>query len=182
MFAEGVLPRATKEHIATLVARDAGCRYCVDAHVLFLDLIGGGPDVVLAARVASVDDMPIDEKLRELLRFVRRIDFEVYKIVDADLDRLWNSAGLTMNCSRPSGPRACSMPSSVSPTRSAPIGSDNSQNPREIRRKDAVCPDGANALAQRLRAHTSVGRLAPSKPPSKGLPDGTVVQAWSLAS
>lgn len=31
MFTEGVLPRATKEHIATLVARDAGCRYCVNA-------------------------------------------------------------------------------------------------------------------------------------------------------
>lgn len=88
MFAEGVLPRATKEHIATLVARDAGCRYCVDAHVLFLDLIGAGPDVVDAARVASVEDMPIDDKLRELLRFVQRIDHEAYKIVDADLDHL----------------------------------------------------------------------------------------------
>ena len=88
MFAEGVLPRATKEHIATLVARDAGCRYCVDAHVLFLDLVGAGPEVVDAARVASIDDMPIDDKLRELLRFVQRIDHQAYKIVDADLDHL----------------------------------------------------------------------------------------------
>lgn len=88
MFTEGVLPREAKEHIATLVARDAGCRYCVDAHVLFLDLIGAGPDVVDAARVASVDDMPVDGKLRELLRFVQRIDHEAHKVVDADVDRL----------------------------------------------------------------------------------------------
>jgi uncharacterized peroxidase-related enzyme len=98
MFAEGVLPRATKEHIATLVARDAGCRYCVDAHVLFLDLIGAGPDVVDAARVASVDDMPVDDNLRELLRFVQRIDHEAYKIVDAHMDHLreigWTDAEL----------------------------------------------------------------------------------------
>jgi uncharacterized peroxidase-related enzyme len=88
MFADGVLPRATKEHIATLVARDAGCRYCVDAHVLFLDLIGASPDIVDAARVASIDDMPIDDELRELLRFVQRIDHEAYRIVDADLEHL----------------------------------------------------------------------------------------------
>jgi AhpD family alkylhydroperoxidase len=60
-----------------------GCRYCVDAHVLFLDLIGAGPHVVDAARVASVDDMPVEDNLRELLRFVQRIDHEAYKIVDA---------------------------------------------------------------------------------------------------
>jgi uncharacterized peroxidase-related enzyme len=98
MFAEGVLSRATKEHIATLVARDAGCRYCVDAHVLFLDLIGAGADVVDAARVASVDDMPVDDNLRELLRFVQRIDHEAYKIMDADIDHLrqigWTDAEL----------------------------------------------------------------------------------------
>jgi uncharacterized peroxidase-related enzyme len=88
MFAEGVLPRVIKEHIATLVARDAGCRYCVDAHVLFLDLVGAGHEVVDAARVDSVDDMPIDDNLRELLRFVQRIDHEAYKIMDADMDHL----------------------------------------------------------------------------------------------
>ena len=88
MFTEGVLPQETKELIAVYVARDAGCRYCVDAHVLFLDLIGASPEVAEAVREAAVDDMPVDKKVRELLRFVQRIDHEAYKIVDADIRRL----------------------------------------------------------------------------------------------
>jgi uncharacterized peroxidase-related enzyme len=88
MFTEGVLPQETKELIAVFVARDAGCSYCVDAHVLFLDLIGASPEVAAAVREAAVEDMPVDENVRELLRFVQRIDHEAYKIVDADVDRL----------------------------------------------------------------------------------------------
>jgi uncharacterized peroxidase-related enzyme len=88
MFTEGVLPQETKELIAVYVARDAGCSYCVDAHVLFLDLIGASPEVAEAVREAAVDDMPVDGKVRELLRFVQRIDHEAYKIVDADVERL----------------------------------------------------------------------------------------------
>jgi uncharacterized peroxidase-related enzyme len=88
MFTEGVLPRETKELIAVFVARDAGCSYCVDAHVLFLDLIGASPEVADAVRDAAVEDMPVDDKVRELLRFVERIDHEAYKIVDADVDHL----------------------------------------------------------------------------------------------
>jgi uncharacterized peroxidase-related enzyme len=88
MFTEGVLPQETKELIAVFVARDAGCSYCVDAHVLFLDLIGASPEVAAAVREAAVEDIPVDENVRELLRFVQRIDHEAYKIVDADVDRL----------------------------------------------------------------------------------------------
>jgi uncharacterized peroxidase-related enzyme len=88
MFTEGVLLRETKELIAVYVARDAGCSYCIDAHALFLDLIGARPEVAEAVREAAVDDMPVDEGVRELLRFVQRIDHEAYKIVDADLERL----------------------------------------------------------------------------------------------
>ena len=88
MFTEGVLPQETKELIAVFVARDAGCSYCVDAHVLFLDLIGASPDVAEAVRESTVEDMPVDHKVRELLRFVQRIDHEAYKIVDEDMHHL----------------------------------------------------------------------------------------------
>jgi uncharacterized peroxidase-related enzyme len=88
MFTEGVLAQETKELIAVYVARDAGCSYCVDAHVLFLDLLGAKPEVAEAVREAAVDDMPVDEKVRALLRFVQRIDHEAYKIVDADVEHL----------------------------------------------------------------------------------------------
>jgi uncharacterized peroxidase-related enzyme len=88
MFTEGVLPQQTKELIAVFVARDAGCSYCLDAHVLFLELIGASPEVAEAVRESAVEDMPVGEHVRELLRFVQRIDHEAYKIVDVDVDRL----------------------------------------------------------------------------------------------
>jgi AhpD family alkylhydroperoxidase len=88
MFTEGVLPQETKELIAVYVARDAHCGYSIDAHVLFLDLIGASPKVAAAVREVAVDDMPVDEKVRELLRFVQRIDHDAYKMVDAEVDRL----------------------------------------------------------------------------------------------
>jgi AhpD family alkylhydroperoxidase len=88
MFTEGVLPRETKEIIAAFVARDAGCRYCVDAHVLFLDLIGADADVAQAVREGPIDDMPVDRNVRELLHVVERIDHDAYKLTDADFDRL----------------------------------------------------------------------------------------------
>jgi uncharacterized peroxidase-related enzyme len=88
MFTEGVLPQETKELIAVFVARDAGCSYCIDAHVLFLDLLGASPEVAEALRESAVEDIPVDENVRELLRFVQRIDHEAYRIVDADVDYL----------------------------------------------------------------------------------------------
>jgi uncharacterized peroxidase-related enzyme len=87
IFTEGVLARERKELIAAVVARDAGCTYCVDAHVLFLEMIGASPDVIAAAR-SAVDGGLADANDRELLALVHRIDTEAYKINDGDLDRL----------------------------------------------------------------------------------------------
>jgi uncharacterized peroxidase-related enzyme len=94
MFSEGSLSRETKELIAAFVARDAGCRYCVDAHLLLLELVGGSPEVIAAARVATVEDLPVEPRVRALLRVVQRIDTEAYKITEADFGALrevgWN--------------------------------------------------------------------------------------------
>jgi uncharacterized peroxidase-related enzyme len=88
MFCEGTLNREAKELIAAVVARDAGCSYCFDAHLLLLELIGGSPDVIAAARAAAIEDLPVDDRLRALLRLVQRIDHEAFKITDADFARL----------------------------------------------------------------------------------------------
>jgi uncharacterized peroxidase-related enzyme len=88
MFTEGTLSRETKELIAALVARDAGCRYCVDAHLLLLELIGGSPEIIAAARADTVDELPVEPRVRDLLRIVQRIDHEAYKITDADFTHL----------------------------------------------------------------------------------------------
>ncbi|MQA86791.1 MAG: peroxidase-related enzyme [Streptosporangiales bacterium] len=88
MFAEGVLPREVKEMIATLVARENSCGYCVGAHTLLLELLGSGPEVVDAARSASIDEMPVDDKVRDLLRFVVSLTRHAYRVTDEDFDRL----------------------------------------------------------------------------------------------
>jgi uncharacterized peroxidase-related enzyme len=88
MFDDGALNRETKELIAALVARDASCRYCVDAHLLLLELIGASPEVITAARSHTVDDLPVEPNVRDLLRLVQRIDHEAYKITDADFAEL----------------------------------------------------------------------------------------------
>jgi uncharacterized peroxidase-related enzyme len=88
MFDGGALSRETKELIAALVARDASCRYCVDAHLLLLELIDASPEVITAARTHTVDDLPVEPRVRGLLRLVQRIDHEAYKITDADFAKL----------------------------------------------------------------------------------------------
>jgi uncharacterized peroxidase-related enzyme len=94
MFTEGTLARETKELVAALVARDAGCRYCVDAHLFLLELIGATPEVVAAARAETIDDLPVESKVRDLLHFVRRINLEAYTITDAHFAHL-RGAGWT---------------------------------------------------------------------------------------
>jgi uncharacterized peroxidase-related enzyme len=91
MFVAGTLDRETKELIAAVVARDAGCRYCVDAHLLLLELIGSKANTVTSARGDAVDDMPLPPRVRALLHFVQRIDHEAYKITDTDFDKLRDS-------------------------------------------------------------------------------------------
>ncbi|MFI6510331.1 carboxymuconolactone decarboxylase family protein [Streptosporangium sp. NPDC050855] len=88
VFHEGVLERGVKELIAAFVAREVACRYCVDAHVLFLDLIGADPGLTASLAVPDIDDMPIPEPTRELLRLAARITHEAYRIADEDFVRL----------------------------------------------------------------------------------------------
>jgi uncharacterized peroxidase-related enzyme len=98
IFTEGTLSRETKELIAALVARDAGCQYCVDAHLFLLALIGADDSVVEAARVEAVNDMPVEARVRALLHFVQRVDHEAHRITEADFSHLrstgWNDAEL----------------------------------------------------------------------------------------
>ncbi|GAA3119692.1 hypothetical protein GCM10010466_08180 [Planomonospora alba] len=88
VFDEGFLDRGVKELIAAFVAQEVGCGYCVDAHVLFLDMIGADRRLASALRVADIDDMPVPAAVREVLRLARRITREAYRIGQEDFDRL----------------------------------------------------------------------------------------------
>lgn len=88
MFDEGVLPREVKELIATVVASENSCEYCVGAHSLFLELVGAGPEVVAAAGSGSIDEMPVDGPVRDLLRLAVDITRHAYRVGDDDLAAL----------------------------------------------------------------------------------------------
>jgi uncharacterized peroxidase-related enzyme len=98
VFEAGVLPREVKELIAAFVANEAGCQYCAGAHSLLAQMTGASPQIVAATRARSVADMPVDDKLRALVRFVSQIDHAAYRITDDDLARLrdrgWTDAEL----------------------------------------------------------------------------------------
>ncbi|GGL40653.1 hypothetical protein GCM10014719_47290 [Planomonospora parontospora subsp. antibiotica] len=91
VFDEGFLDREVKELIAAFVAREVSCGYCVDAHVLFLDMIGADPRLAACLEVSDIDDMPVSAATRELLRLARRITHEAYRTGQADFDRLKES-------------------------------------------------------------------------------------------
>ncbi|MGR6913104.1 carboxymuconolactone decarboxylase family protein [[Actinomadura] parvosata] len=96
MFAAGVLPREIKELIAAFVSREVACRYCAEAHTFFLAFIDADPHLKESLDVRDVDDMPIPENVRELLRFSFRVTHEAYRITDDDFERLrragWSQA------------------------------------------------------------------------------------------
>ncbi|GLX99566.1 peroxidase-related enzyme [Herbidospora sp. NBRC 101105] len=84
VFDDGELPRDVKELIAAYVAREVSCQYCVDAHVLFLDLLNADAALKASLAVKEVERMDLPEPVRELLRLSGRITNESHRITGAD--------------------------------------------------------------------------------------------------
>ncbi|TKK91357.1 peroxidase-related enzyme [Herbidospora galbida] len=84
VFDEGELSRDVKELIAAFVAREVSCHYCVDAHTLFLDLLGADAALKASLSVAEVEQMDLPEPVRELLRLAKRITDESHRVTEAD--------------------------------------------------------------------------------------------------
>jgi uncharacterized peroxidase-related enzyme len=85
---EGELPRQTKELIAAWTSKVNGCPYCVGTHNWFLQHFGGSPELADAiSERDSSDELPIDEKTKELMRLVTKVSTAAYKITDADWKR-----------------------------------------------------------------------------------------------
>lgn len=84
VFDDGELPRDVKELIAAYVAREVSCQYCVDAHVLFLDLLNADATLKASLGVKDVEQMDLPEPVRELLRLSGRITNESHRITEAD--------------------------------------------------------------------------------------------------
>lgn len=86
VFGPGLLDRQIKELIAAFVAREVSCSYCVDAHVLFLRLVGADERMEASLQHAEIDDMPLPEATRVLLRLAHRVTHQAYRLTDEDFD------------------------------------------------------------------------------------------------
>jgi uncharacterized peroxidase-related enzyme len=81
------LPSLLRQQIATFVSRLNRCVYCSASHSADVDILGGDP-LVIEQAVADLDAAPLDDKERELFRFVRTL---VTKPDDFGIDD-WNRA------------------------------------------------------------------------------------------
>ncbi|MGD0602497.1 MAG: peroxidase-related enzyme [Streptosporangiaceae bacterium] len=94
-FNHGELPRETKELIAAWTSRLNQCPYCVGTHSFFLQVYGGSEELANAiANSADPDELPVEERTRELLRLVTKVTISPYKITDRDWQRVLD-AGYT---------------------------------------------------------------------------------------
>ncbi|MEU4448022.1 carboxymuconolactone decarboxylase family protein [Actinosynnema sp. NPDC050801] len=99
MFLGGVLPRQTRELISAWTSKVNECPYCVGTHNFFFQAFGGPKETAEAVeRAESVEDLPVDERTKVLLRLLTKLSKEAYKITDADwrvaMDAGWTSEEL----------------------------------------------------------------------------------------
>jgi uncharacterized peroxidase-related enzyme len=88
MFLDGVLPRRTRELISAWTSKVNQCPYCVGTHNFFFQAFGGPEHIAKAVESAgTVDELPVDERTRVLLRLLTKLSLEPYKIGDQDWQR-----------------------------------------------------------------------------------------------
>lgn len=66
------LPPLLRQQIATFVSRLNHCVYCSASHSADVDILGGDP-LAIEQAVSDLDAAPIDDKQRELFRYVRTL-------------------------------------------------------------------------------------------------------------
>lgn len=103
-FSENVLrgpsplsPRE-RELIAAYVSALNACQFCTGAHTAAAVALGVREDVI-DALVANVDEAPVDEKLKPVFHFVRKLTLTPSRMVQADADAVlgagWNEQALS---------------------------------------------------------------------------------------
>lgn len=95
VFNHGVLSRHDRELVAAWTSRVNQCPYCVGTHGFFLQVFGGSEELADAiAQAQSPDDLPVEEKMKVLLRLLTKVSREAYRVNDEDwgtaLDAGWS--------------------------------------------------------------------------------------------
>jgi len=93
-FCDGHLPERVKELIATLVSGQNRCPYCMHSHAYFLHTHGADDDVVAAVGRGEIEQAPLDEAEKALLRFALLLTREPYRTTPEEVQKL-RDAGWT---------------------------------------------------------------------------------------
>jgi uncharacterized peroxidase-related enzyme len=79
---------AEREIIAALVSGLNACAFCYGAHKT-MAMAFGLPEETITALVDNIDSAPIEEKLKPLLRYVRKLTLTPSKMVQSDSDAVF---------------------------------------------------------------------------------------------
>lgn len=87
---ESPLSVGERELIAAYVSGLNACAFCYGAHKLFAELFGFDPDIT-EQMVADLDQAPIDEKLKPLLRYVGKLRTLPARLTEADARAVYDA-------------------------------------------------------------------------------------------
>lgn len=73
------LPPLLRQQIATFVSRLNQCVYCSASHSADVDVLGGD-GLAIEQAILDLDAAPVDDKQRELFRFVRTLAYQPERI------------------------------------------------------------------------------------------------------
>ncbi|MGP6089893.1 carboxymuconolactone decarboxylase family protein [Antarctobacter jejuensis] len=83
MRGESDLTVAERELIAAYVSSLNACQFCLDAHAVFARAHGIAPDLI-AALLEDLEGAAIDDRLRPILRYVRKLTLSPAQMIEAD--------------------------------------------------------------------------------------------------
>lgn len=90
MRGESELSNGEREMIATYVSGLNGCEYCVNSHLPTMKNFGIAPTLI-EELLRDIDSADIDEKLRPVFHFCRKLTIAPTSITQRDVDRIFDA-------------------------------------------------------------------------------------------
>jgi len=87
---DSVFSIAERELIAAFTSALNSCDYCYDGHSAIARQ-HGVEEGIFDSLLDDIDMAPVDDKLKPILRFVRKLTLEPYKMVQADADAVYTA-------------------------------------------------------------------------------------------
>ncbi len=86
--AEGELSIAERELIATFTSGLNACDFCFQSHLIYARAFGIGEGVI-EALLSDIDSAPVDEKLKPILHYVKKLNHLPSRLVEADAAQIF---------------------------------------------------------------------------------------------